>query len=358
MKMESGKKYTVMELAELVGVPRTTINDWLTKYAIYIQSVPQGRRRVYTESALNVLKKIAALRSNGLPLTEIETQLAATCAIQPQPETPQPPENKKEISSTGTMVKAAPADAALMKQNAGELLVRFREMMEKIDRLEAASHATPGGEFSVRNRLFLLTLLLLTAIFCGGAYFAKTEFDAMHRKAVLREKELKLRADENRSLQKKIGILDENKKVFEQDLSRMKKEIEQGKAARREDAGKAAQQISDLKAGLEKIIRSERKQRDAEAALQKERFEKNRLELIRQLEKKILESEKIAAEKKLLEHQKAELEKTCAAQADALRKQTSTPVPKKTRPILKTVPAHSEKPAPTAAPFPSAPEKK
>lgn len=319
MNEESGKKYTVMELAELVGVPRTTINDWLAKYTIYIQSVQQGRRRLYTESALAVLKKIASLRLNGLGTAEIEAELGATCAIQPQPETPRVTTDKKDASPEGALLKTASADTALMKQNAEEILTRFREMMEKIDRLEAAAqHPAPA----VRNRLFLLTLFLLAVFLCAGALLAKSEFDFLRGKAALREREIKRQADSNRCLQQKIGVLNAKKKAFEQDLSRLRGEVEQGKTERREDAANAARQLAELKKAQENALQAEKLRRDAEAELQKERFEKSRLDFLHQLKEKTLETEKITAEKKLLELKKAELEKTCAAQADALRKQT------------------------------------
>ena len=38
----TGKNYTVMELAEQIGVPRTTINDWPGRYSQYIDTVVQG----------------------------------------------------------------------------------------------------------------------------------------------------------------------------------------------------------------------------------------------------------------------------------------------------------------------------
>ena len=44
--MGTEKKYSVIELAELLGVPRTTINDWRSKYSMYIDFTVQGKRRV------------------------------------------------------------------------------------------------------------------------------------------------------------------------------------------------------------------------------------------------------------------------------------------------------------------------
>lgn len=95
-----------MELASLVGVPRTTINDWLGKYSLYITTLQQGKRKVYPESALQVLKAIAALRNDGCSFPEIGERLAKDHPVQPEVssegELPLTSENeKKEPSPAG-----------------------------------------------------------------------------------------------------------------------------------------------------------------------------------------------------------------------------------------------------------------
>ena len=82
--MTEAKCYTVMELAEKVGVPRTTINDWLGKYSTYIGFVMQGKRRVYTETTLSVLLKVSELRAAMKSSFEIEQELASIYAIHPE----------------------------------------------------------------------------------------------------------------------------------------------------------------------------------------------------------------------------------------------------------------------------------
>ena len=39
--------YSAAGLATALGVPRTTINDWLTRYENYIDSETIGKRKVY-----------------------------------------------------------------------------------------------------------------------------------------------------------------------------------------------------------------------------------------------------------------------------------------------------------------------
>ena len=63
-------------MADIIGVPRTTINDWLTRHETYIESRVQGKRKVYTENAVNVLKEIDALRKTGISSFEIDEELA------------------------------------------------------------------------------------------------------------------------------------------------------------------------------------------------------------------------------------------------------------------------------------------
>ena len=75
-----GKNYTVIELAEQVGVPRTTINDWLSRYSQYIETAVQGKRKVYPESALAVLREIALMRNAGKAFADIEAELAVVQA--------------------------------------------------------------------------------------------------------------------------------------------------------------------------------------------------------------------------------------------------------------------------------------
>ena len=60
---EERQMFSVAELVEAVGAPRTTINDWLTRYAKYIDYEMRGKRKVYSLSSVQVLRFIP--RSHG-----------------------------------------------------------------------------------------------------------------------------------------------------------------------------------------------------------------------------------------------------------------------------------------------------
>ena len=83
--MENGKKlYSVSDLAASLDVPRTTVNDWLRKYDRYIDFEVRGRRKVYTDASLAVLKIISAAKDGGTGSAELEAELASRCAVRPE----------------------------------------------------------------------------------------------------------------------------------------------------------------------------------------------------------------------------------------------------------------------------------
>lgn len=73
--MSEEKTYSIKEIAEALNVPRTTVTDWISRYPQYMEFRLQGKRRVYTEAAVNVLKEISVLRNQGLSSFRIEEQL-------------------------------------------------------------------------------------------------------------------------------------------------------------------------------------------------------------------------------------------------------------------------------------------
>ena len=79
-----GKLYSVSDLAASLGVPRTTVNDWLRKYDRYIDFEMRGRRKVYTDASLQVLRIISSAKDGGTGSSELEAELAARCAVRPE----------------------------------------------------------------------------------------------------------------------------------------------------------------------------------------------------------------------------------------------------------------------------------
>ena len=88
MNSDSHNLYSISDLAEQVGVPRTTITDWLGKYARFIELQTQGRRRFYTDRTLSVLCKVAELRTAGRSIGDIDGELERIFPVHPTVEPP------------------------------------------------------------------------------------------------------------------------------------------------------------------------------------------------------------------------------------------------------------------------------
>lgn len=90
MNPENQNLYSISDLADQVGVPRTTITDWLGKYARFVELQTQGRRRFYTDRTLAVLCKVAELRTAGRSIGDIDGELERIFPVHP---TVEPAEN-------------------------------------------------------------------------------------------------------------------------------------------------------------------------------------------------------------------------------------------------------------------------
>ena len=99
--MDNDKKlYSVSDLAASLDVPRTTVNDWLKKYDRYIDFEVRGRRKVYTDASLAVLKIISAAKDGGTGSAELEAELASRCAVRPEIP-PLPEEGESDPAPSG-----------------------------------------------------------------------------------------------------------------------------------------------------------------------------------------------------------------------------------------------------------------
>ena len=308
MSNEETVRYTVMELSDHLGVKRTTVNDWLTKYAMYIESSVQGKRKTYTERSLEVLKTIARLRGEGLSSFEIESKLSELFAVHPLASSPEPAEKPAPVSAEEEKKDAAPAaqeqvperispEAIIARKDAAELLRQFQMMMEKIDRLEAAANALPPPapaenvpqKKSGKNGLMWCLFLLFAVILLAGGAFAYTELRNM--KDLASEQ-----AQANEQLQKNIA--DQSLQLIrsQEDVKRLGDEVRA-----------ADQRLTETKQAFDQASK-------AQAALHKAESDKLNL----QLKNERLAAEKSAAEKKTLELEKTQA-LTKAASAEKAR---------------------------------------
>ena len=74
--MENSKTYIIADFVKILDVPRTTLKDWLMRYEEYIEFEVRGRRKIYFDSSLEVLREIAEMRKEGKTAPEISLELS------------------------------------------------------------------------------------------------------------------------------------------------------------------------------------------------------------------------------------------------------------------------------------------
>ena len=273
--------FTVMELAEKVGVPRTTINDWLNKYSTYIEYTMQGKRRIYSENTLKILIKVSELRNAGTSSFDIEQVLSKTFAIHPETaETEEEPavspaEPSSAPEKTGETSLPASIDyAAVVRTQTNEITgllgERFQDILSKMDSLEdkARKNAVRAWYFSA----FAAILIVLLGIggYAAWKYQQRQEAESVKKEQALHELHI-----QTQSLQEK-GI------SMEDQIRKLQEEL----PAQREAFGKA----------LVEMQQNADRRREAEIAAEREKFASMQLAHVHELEARKAESEKRISE--------------------------------------------------------------
>ncbi len=169
------KSYLASDLAAELGLPRSTINDWLSRYTDYLECENRGKRRFYSEKSLRILREISEARNSGASSFDIEQQLAARYGIRPEV-APHPAATASAAegdaaaaTGAGTVPAAggeaaAPAESALpmarpaFDEMAARMTGEFGRIAEKLEEVERE-----------RRRVLHRMWLTLIAGFVGGA---------------------------------------------------------------------------------------------------------------------------------------------------------------------------------------------
>ena len=173
MNPENQNLYSISDLADQVGVPRTTITDWLGKYARFIELQTQGRRRFYTDRTLSVLCKVAELRTAGRSIGDIDGELERIFPVHP---TVEPADNAggteagpgdDSVHSDAANPSPDPKNYPLVKQE------NFDELYDLLgarfsDLCDAMSAVNRKADTSARRlRLMLAAAIMIIVVLTG-----------------------------------------------------------------------------------------------------------------------------------------------------------------------------------------------
>ncbi len=308
--MNERKSYAVVELAELVNVPRTTLNDWLERFSQYIENEVRGKRKVYFDSSVKVLREIAEMRNSGLAANEIEAELTKRHPVQAEITAPKNAQESAPTPESGELI--APA-ARQQAEAIGRML--GKELQNIAERLEQTREV--NRDFAKRSlRWYILAIGLVVAMGATAVVFTlktmellKVQDGRSSDTAVMVGKltqqgsalsvEMKNRGNElqkqNQELQKMTTMLDKNSADYQKNIESLQQEL--------------AKQREDFKTMLEKTAKTADSKTQLELAAMKDFFAREKLDLLKKSEELAKE---ISERNQQVENLKAEQTKITA----------------------------------------------
>lgn len=311
MNPENQNLYSISDLADQVGVPRTTITDWLGKYSRFIELQTQGRRRFYTDRTLSVLCKVAELRTAGRSIGDIDGELERIFPVHP---TVEPPDAAGGTEADPT---ANPAGQDASNPNPGQQnypVVKQENFDELYDLLgskftdlcDAMSAVNKKADVSARRlRLMLAVAVMIIVVLAGFLALFYVNFlvqrdntaasrDAASAIAALtagsETRENALRADVGNlsgsvsGMEGRMSGLAGSVSGMEGRVSNMNDEIQKLRADLPAQRAAFEAAIEEMKRASGSAMEAQQAQFEARIALEKEQFAAERLKLLQQID--------------------------------------------------------------------------
>jgi len=298
MNSENTSLYSISDLAEQVGVPRTTITDWLGKYSRFIELQTQGRRRFYTERTLAVLCKIAEFRNAGRSIADIDAELERVFPVHPTVEPPDSAPASDAPNESAQNAGAAPGTYPVVKQeNSDELYdllgAKFSDLCEAMTEVERKADASARRlrlmfAVAVATAMVLLCLLVLFYAF----FLIQRESAAAGKDTVAAISELTAgAADGNAAIRADVSGLAGNVSGLAGDVSGlvggvsgMNEELQKIRDDLPAQRAAFEAAIAEMQKSAGTALEAQQAQFEAKIALEKEVFAAERLELLRKID--------------------------------------------------------------------------
>lgn len=306
MNPDNHSLYSISDLADQVGVPRTTITDWLGKYARFIELQTQGRRRFYTDRTLSVLCKVAELRTAGRSIGDIDGELERIFPVHPTVEPPETPgadgaEPAPDADGTGPESAEIGPDRQtypVMKQESADALYDLLGTKFS-DLCEAMSAVNRKADVSARRlRLMLAVAVMIIVVLAGFLALFYVNFlvqrdntaasrDAATAIAALsagsETRENALRADVS-GLSGSMSGLAGSMSGMEGRVSGMNDELQILRADLPAQRAAFEAAIEEMKRANGSAMEAQQAQYEARIALEKEQFAAERLKMLQQID--------------------------------------------------------------------------
>jgi len=307
----SNNGYLASDLVDVLEMPRSTINDWLSEYADFLATEMRGKRKVYPEKSLAILKEVKEWRNQKLSYPEIREKLAQKYGIAP------------EIHHDATDVAPTPeqAPAAIGENDDAEHLpeVKFNDYLGKfLAQLEAVETERRAAENKRRKQITLITVAVALLLLIALAGFLLT-LQRLDRQAQTLQNDRATLTSSLQTSQDEIAkmnvILDQSRGDFTKNLTELQRDL--------------AQQRKEFEQQLNLLQKNAEQAKELETIKLKEEFARTQKAQLEELAKKYetklqtLDGDRQTAVQKVqqLEQQTAALKQTSQKEQAISRKE-------------------------------------
>ena len=271
MKTEN---YSAAALAAELGVPRTTLNDWLTRYDSYIDVQLSGKRKVYSAGTLEVLREVARLRDEGKSAAEIENFLEQHHGVTPEFAVESPRQTNAAAATEDASGDVAASDGQAadtpqlpsvkkFEENAMELAAFISELRKEQEANKKRSHWTA---FMLLLVIIVLVIMLGAAVKAVRMQFAERQLEAVRMQQTLE----KLNQDFSAELKAQEKLRQQERLAAEKSAALLKNELLKLQQANAEEVKRLAQQLADDRKNMQKeLLKQEKELKNKSAAERK-----------------------------------------------------------------------------------------
>jgi DNA repair exonuclease SbcCD ATPase subunit len=290
--MENKQAYSVSDLATALNLPRTTINDWLGKYARFLDTELKGKRKVYSVKSLQVLQDIAKFRNDGVQLVDIDKLLEEKYGMhgEIQVEKMTKKSDEKNVNDGET----ATTELAVNNAVAQEMTVLVKNQFEEL--LLGLEKANQQRNSAIRRThvLFIMLLLLIFILIGAGGFLGVKLIHKLQDEQSLANQKISqqyktIEDDLSQNFAKNKQDINALSNKTSEDLENIVTKLNSKDDELRKELVK---QQNELKLLLEEL-KKENKSLETEAIKNREDFAKKQLELLENMKKNQEELEKI-----------------------------------------------------------------
>ena len=290
--MENKQSYNVSDLASALNLPRTTINDWLSKYARFLDTELKGKRKVYSPKSLQLLQDIAKFRNDGVQLLDIDKLLEEKYGIHGEIQEEKVTEKSDEKSQSDGNSEST--ELVTSNNVAQEMTVLVKNQFEEL--LIGLEKANKQRNAAIRRThiIFIVLLLLLFILIGAGGFLGMRLIGAHNAEQFIERQKIeqqyqKIEQDLSKNFAQNKQEINELSDKTSADLENIVTKLNSRNDELRQELAK---QQNELKSLLEEL-KKENKTLEAEAIKNRENFAQKQLELLENLKKNQAELEKI-----------------------------------------------------------------